>query len=119
MQPEIDYLGHTINAKEFKQLNTNINVIAQVTNPRAAKQVHSFLQMANFYRKFIHNFTELTRPLRPFQKENKKFYWDEQEQIAWDALKTALTTPPVFFTFSSVRQYREEKFPFVLSTNAP
>ncbi|CAF4499758.1 unnamed protein product [Rotaria socialis] len=72
---EIDYLGHTINAKGFKPLNTNINAIVQVPNPRAAKQVYSFLQMANFYRKFTHNFTELTRPLRAFQKNNMKFYW--------------------------------------------
>ncbi|CAF1583655.1 unnamed protein product [Rotaria magnacalcarata] len=37
-QSEIDYLGHTINAKGFKPLNTNINAIVQVPNPRAAKQ---------------------------------------------------------------------------------
>ncbi|CAF5227799.1 unnamed protein product, partial [Rotaria magnacalcarata] len=61
--------------------------------------------MANFYRKFIYNFTELTRPLRQFQKKNMKFYWGEREQIAWHALKTALTTPP-------------KKFPVVLSTDA-
>ncbi|CAF4872353.1 unnamed protein product, partial [Rotaria magnacalcarata] len=117
-QSEIDYLGHTINAKGFKPLNTNINAIVQVPNPRTAKQVHSFLQMANFYRKFIYNFTELTRPLRPFQKKNMKFYWGEREQIAWHALKTALTTPPVFLHFPLYDNTTKKKFPFVLSTDA-
>lgn len=59
-QSEIDYLGHSINIDGYKPLNTNIDAITMTPNPRTSKQVHSFLQMANFYRKFIHNFTELT-----------------------------------------------------------
>ncbi|CAF3497697.1 unnamed protein product [Rotaria socialis] len=90
---EIDYLGHTINAKGFKPLNTNINAIVQVPNPRAAKQVYSFLQMANFYRKFTHNFTELTRPLRAFQKNNMNWtFWEEK---TWKRLNDRCSWPTI------------------------
>jgi transposase InsO family protein len=115
---EIDYLGHTINADGFKPLNNNIDAIIKVPNPRTAKQVHSFLQMPNFYRKFIHNFTELTRPLRPFQKNNMKFYWGEREQSSWNALKTALITPPVFLNFPLYDNQINRKSSFILSTDA-
>ena len=115
---EIDYLGHTINANGFKPLEDNVSTIVNTPNPRTAKQVHSLLQMANFYRKFINNFTELTRPLRPFQKKNMKFYWGEREQMAWDELKRALTTPPVFLNFPLYDNQTKRKFPFILSTDA-
>ena len=118
VKPEMDYLGHTINCHGFKPLNTNIDAIIKVPNPRTAKQVHSFLQMANFYRKFIHNFTELTRPLRPFQQKNMKFYWGDKEQLAWTGLKTALTTPPVFLNFPKYDIKTKKKFPYILSTDA-
>ncbi|CAF5077808.1 unnamed protein product, partial [Rotaria magnacalcarata] len=47
-----------------------------------------------------------------------KFYWGEREQIAWHALKTALTTPPVFLHFPLYDNTTKKKFPFVLSTDA-
>ena len=117
-RPEIDYLGHTINEKGFKPLGTNIDAIIKTPNPRTAKQVHSFLQMANFYRKFIHDFTELTRILRPFQQKYMKFYWGKDEQIAWDMLKKALTTPPVFLNFPLYNHETNKRYPFILSTDA-
>ncbi|CAF1264719.1 unnamed protein product [Adineta steineri] len=118
VKSEMDYLGHTINCHGFKPLHTNIDAIMKTPTPRTAKQVHSFLQMANFYRKFIHNFTELTRPLRPFQQKNMKFYWGDSEQLAWNGLKTALTTPPVFLNFPQYDIKTKKKFPYILSTDA-
>jgi transposase InsO family protein len=115
---EMDYLGHTVDVNGFRPLNTNIDAIVKVPDPRTAKQVHSFLQMANFYRKFINNFTELTRPLRPFQKKNMKFYWNEREQSAWDGLKMALTTPPVFLNFPMRDDKTKKNYPYILSTDA-
>jgi hypothetical protein len=116
--PEIDYLGHTININGFKPLSTNIDAIIKTPDPTSAKQIHTFLQMANFYRKFIYNFTELTRPLRPFQRKNMKFYWGEKEQAAWNGLKLALTTPPVFLNFPLYDNRTKKKFPYILSTDA-
>ena len=115
---EIEYLGHSINHNGYKPLRDNIDAIMKTPNPRTARQVHSFLQMANFYRKFISNFTELTRPLRPFQKKHMKFYWGPTEQTAWDNLKQALTTPPVFLYFPVYDEQTGKKFPYVLSTDA-
>ncbi|CAF2513077.1 unnamed protein product [Rotaria sp. Silwood2] len=118
VRPEFDYLGHTINANGFQPLNTNIDAVVKVPNPRTTKQVHSFLQTANFYRKFIHNFTDLTRPLRPSQKKNVKFYWGEREQMAWDGLNTALTIPPVCLNFPMRDAKTNKNYPYVLSTDA-
>ena len=47
-----------------------------------------------------------------------KFYWGEREQMAWNELKTALTTPPVFLNFPMYDNTTKKKFPYVLSTDA-
>src|SRR6202522_1098046 len=59
------------------------------------KQVRSFLRFGNFYRRFIHRFSELPRPLNDLTKKDKKFEWTNKCQDAFDTLKKKFTEEQV------------------------
>ncbi len=64
------------------------------------KEVQSFLGFVNFYQKFIHNFSDITRPLYTLTHKTQWWVWGPAEQEAFDTLKKAITSAPIF-TFPS------------------
>jgi len=58
------------------------------------KDVESFLGFANFYQRFIHNFSYTARPLNEL-KGKKEWKWEEEHQKAFKELKEKITSQPV------------------------
>src|SRR5260221_11298944 len=58
------------------------------------KDVQSFIGFMNFYRRFIRNFSKITRPLHTLTRKSKNWSWGTAEQQAFDALKNAITSAP-------------------------
>ena len=64
---------------------------------RILKELQSFLGLANYYRKFIANFSHITLPLTDATRNNtqdnlRSIEWTESMQTAFDALKETLTS---------------------------
>jgi transposase InsO family protein len=59
------------------------------------KQVRQFLGAANYYRRFVKNFSEIAKPLTELTKKETQFVWTENCQISFDKLKHALTSPEI------------------------
>jgi hypothetical protein len=51
--------------------------------------------MANFYWKFIKNFSQLTKPLSNLLKKTSSFKWKEEQQRAFKDLKDKFLSFPV------------------------
>ncbi|CAF5132846.1 unnamed protein product, partial [Rotaria sp. Silwood1] len=110
---EIDYLGHTINGQGIRPLQSNIDAILQLPIPSTPKQVHSFVQAANYYRNHIENFSKLAAPLFPYTKKNAIWIgWTDAMNNAFIELKHRLTEPPIFLNFP------EDDGQFILSIDA-
>jgi hypothetical protein len=65
-----------------------------------------FLELVNFYQRFIWDFSKLATPLtRLLKKENLagKFVWDEKTQGAFDHLRRAFTTASVLHHFDEMK----------------
>ena len=56
-------LGHEISKKEIEVDRAKIEVIAKLPIPKCVKDIRSFLGHAGFYRRFIKNFSKISRPL--------------------------------------------------------
>ncbi len=50
---------------------------------------------ANFLRRFIPNYAEITKGFTRLLKQSASFFWDEIAQKSFDALKHALTHAPL------------------------
>ena len=60
-----------------------------------------FVRLANFYRKFVDRFANLTAPLTTLCSPRACFHWGETEQRSFDAIKRALTAAPVLQVWDS------------------
>jgi hypothetical protein len=61
--------------------------IKEWQNLMSAKGVRSFLGLANFYRKFIKNFSSLAKPLTDLLKKEGLFEWKGEQQKLFNLLK--------------------------------
>jgi len=63
------------------------------------RDVHSFLVFGNFYRRFIHDYSHLARPLTQLTKKGTPFVWSDLCQATFERLKEAFTTAPILIHF--------------------
>jgi hypothetical protein len=62
---------------------------------RTMHQVHNFLMLAGYYRRFIANFTKIAKPIIDLLKKDEKYVRNAEHDEAMQALKKLLTTSPV------------------------
>lgn len=63
--------------------------------PTTRKQLQRFLGFANFYRRFIRNYSRLAAPLTHVMSPKPTFVWSPVEQQAFDKLKNMFVNAPV------------------------
>ena len=74
---------------------SKVKAIRDWPEPRKVKDIQSFLGFANFYRRFIHNFSALTVPLTRLTRKGTPWNFDTKCQNAFNALKAAFTSAPI------------------------
>ena len=62
-QKEVDYLGHVISANGISISTDRINAIRDLPTPKSIKDLRSVLGMANFVRRLVKDYSDLTAPL--------------------------------------------------------
>ena len=61
--------------------------------PRSVKEVQIFIGFANFYRRFIKDFSKICTPITETLKGDKaKFYWGPKQEAAFTELKKQFVT---------------------------
>ena len=83
---EIPILGVVVGKGQVKMEQEKIKAVKEWKTPMRVKDVESFLRFANFYQRFIHNFSHTARPLNKL-KGKKKWRWEEEHQRAFEELK--------------------------------
>ena len=88
-------LGHAISSKGIAVDKAKIDIISKLSFPMTTKGVHSFLGHAGFYRKFIKDFSKISRPLCALLAKDTKLEWTEECMDAFNTLKRLLTSVPI------------------------
>jgi hypothetical protein len=83
---EIDYLGYVISPSGLTMSPKKIGAILEWKRPVNKVGVQSFLGFANFYRRFIKDYSKLAAPLHELVKKGGIFEWDGRAQEAFDTL---------------------------------
>jgi hypothetical protein len=63
--------------------------------PTNTSEIHSFLGLAGYYRRFIKDFSKIAKPMTWLLEKNKDFDWTEECQVSFKELKKRLTSAPV------------------------
>jgi hypothetical protein len=88
-------LGHSISSKGIEVDNAKIDIISKLPPPRTAKGVKSFLGHVGFYRRFIKDFSKISKPLCALLTKDTKFEWTYECMEALKALTKLLTSAPI------------------------
>jgi hypothetical protein len=98
---EVEYLGHFLSADGIRVDPSKISVIAEWPALRTKTKVQSFLGLANYYHKFINNFSKIALPLSALTHDNvvEPVPWGQTEQTAFGEIKHALTHAPCLRTY--------------------
>ncbi|GJR68328.1 reverse transcriptase domain-containing protein [Tanacetum coccineum] len=88
-------LGHKISKKGIEVDKAKIDVIAKLPHPTTVKGIRSFLGHAGFYRRFIKDFSKISRPMTHLLEKNTPFIFSEECIQAFQILKKKLTEAPI------------------------
>jgi hypothetical protein len=94
-QSRIHYLGHVISDEGIVVDPAKVEAIMEWPAPMNVTEVHSFMGLAGYYRRFVEGFSKIANPITKLQKKNKKFVWTEKCAEAFRRLKELLTTAPI------------------------
>lgn len=92
---EIEYLGYMVSPEGITLSKRQINAIENFPQPRNMLEVQRFLGLANYFRKFVKNYSLIARPLHHLLKKDALFDFNENCKRAFVSLKKALTSFPV------------------------
>ena len=85
-----------------------VKAILEWPTPKTVRGVRSFLELANFYRRFIKDYTQVACPLNNLTKKDQAFKWKESQQTVFDMLKQRFTTAPILAFPDIDKQFRLE-----------
>nr|GEZ00020.1 reverse transcriptase domain-containing protein [Tanacetum cinerariifolium] len=88
-------LGHKISKNGIEVDKAKIDVIAKLPHPTTVKGVWSFFGHASFYRRFIQDFSKISRPMTHLLEKNTSFFFSEDCIKAFQTLKKKLTEAPI------------------------
>ncbi|KAL5544755.1 hypothetical protein UlMin_008539 [Ulmus minor] len=88
-------LGHRISVKGIKVDRAKIDVIEKLPPPTNVKGVRSFLGHAGFYRRFIKDFSKITKPLCELLVKDAIFDFSRDCLLAFETLKEKLISSPI------------------------
>jgi transposase InsO family protein len=108
---QISYLGYIVSSEGLTMDPAKVSAVTDWPTPTRKKDVQSFLGFANFYRRFICNFSNVTIPLTQLLKKGADFVWTKECNLAFEKLKIA-------FTNGNMLLHPSDSKPFVMETDA-
>ena len=102
---EIEYLGHVVSRKGISTNPKKIEAVSKWPTPKTVYDVRSFLGFVGYYRRFIKNFSRITKLIREMitglenqsKRTAKKTYieWTDAADAAFEHLKTMCVSTPI------------------------
>jgi hypothetical protein len=102
------YLGHILTPSGISPDPSKVSAICDRAPPTDVKGSLSWLQTASW---FVPSFADVVRPLTSLTRKNSVWVWGPEKTIAFETIKTLLTSPPIL-------QNVDNSLPFRVKTDA-
>jgi hypothetical protein len=110
-QKEIKYLGRIVNEQGIRPDPKKVEAVQTWPVPKNVHDVKSFLELVNYFQKFIEHYFEIAVPLTNLTKKSHPWVWTGLCQDAFEMLKQKLTEAPLLCT-------SDESLPYEVVTDA-
>ncbi|KAL0181744.1 hypothetical protein M9458_024150, partial [Cirrhinus mrigala] len=92
--------------------DSKVRAVTEWPRPKTIKELQRFLGFANFYCRFIHNYSLIAAPLTSLLKgKPAKLKWNQEAVNSFERLKTS-------FTSAQVLKHPDPELPFVVEVDA-
>ena len=91
-------LGHKTYSARLEVDQAKVSIIETLMPPTTVKGIKKILGHAGFYRRFINDFSKISRPLCRLLKKETKFEFDEKCKSAFEEIKARLIRAPIMAT---------------------
>ncbi|GJX20587.1 putative reverse transcriptase domain-containing protein [Tanacetum coccineum] len=92
---EVHFLRHIVNDKGIYVDPSKIEAVKNWKAPKSPSDIQSFLGLAGYYRRFIMNFSKISKPLTLLTQKNQKYEWGVEQEEAFQTLKDNLCNAPI------------------------
>src|SRR6266850_8168984 len=100
MSTTVEYLGFILLPEGLQMDPSKVDAIQSWPEPQNVRDIQSFLGFTNFYRWFIHKYSEMMLPLTMLCQKATPWHFGRTEKEAFQCLKDAFTTAPVLCYWS-------------------
>lgn len=108
---EVPLLGHVVSYDGVSCDPEKLSAIKLLPPPRKIRELRSFLGNTGYYRKFVRNYSAISKPLTDLLRKDVPYVWGPEQQEAFEALKATLVSPPILAHF-------DENLPVEILTDA-
>ena len=99
------FLGYIISAGNISMDPEKVRAVEQWQKPMDRKALQRFLGFANFYRRFIRNYSSIAAPLTHLMSTKVRFSWGREAEDAFRGLKGKFTSAPILVHPDLGRQF--------------
>ncbi|GJW61181.1 reverse transcriptase domain-containing protein [Tanacetum coccineum] len=92
---KVQFLGHVIDSEGIHVDPAKIDSIKDWASPKTPTEIHQFLGLAGYYRRFIKCFSKIAKPMMKLTQNNVKFDWSEKAEAAFQLLRQKLCSTPI------------------------
>jgi hypothetical protein len=92
---EVSFLGHMISLEGIVVDPSKVRDVLDWQPIKSVHEVRSFLSLVGYYRRFISNFSKISKPITELLKKGAKYIWSKEFDEAFQTLKKLLITSPV------------------------
>ncbi len=94
----VSFLGSVVSAEGIGMDPAKVRAVMDWPVPDSRTALQRFLGFANFYRRFIHNFSQVAAPLTALTSTKSLYAWSNAAQEAFDRLKGLFSSAPILIT---------------------
>ncbi|SJL07238.1 uncharacterized protein ARMOST_10581 [Armillaria ostoyae] len=91
----VEYLGYILSPEGLRMSEDKVKAILDWPVLQKVKDIQSFLGFTNFYRHFIHEYSDIVIPLTRLTRKGTPWKFDDKCMAAFNELKQAFTHAPI------------------------
>ncbi|KAK3536173.1 hypothetical protein QTP70_032726 [Hemibagrus guttatus] len=108
----VTFLGYVISRQGVELDAVKVRAVTEWPAPAMVRELQRFLGFANFYRRFIRNYSSVAGPLMSLLRgKPKRLAWTDQARAAFQQLMNCFTTAPIL-------RHPDPDLPFMVEVDA-
>ncbi len=101
----VPFLGYIVSSEGMRMDPDKVQAVVNWPTPDSRKALQRFLGFANFYRRFIRNYSQLAAPLTALTSTKTMFRWSSSAEAAFSKLKSCFVSAPILVAPDPSRQF--------------